>query len=200
MTMINSANTTVIKTTTDINELRRETQKIQKNGAPFMLASVILWALIAVVRILPITLYTQNLLTFCCSMLLIPFAFIFSKIIGADIFKKTENPINKLGFLCTMNQMLYLLIVMWAFSQNPEVMVMLFAMVFGGHLLPYSWVYSSKTYLVMSIVLTLGSLIVFNVFGAFVMCIFVTVCQIITSTLLLVECRKNEAKSRTAGL
>jgi len=198
--MINSANTTVIKTTTDINELRRETQKIQKNGAPFMLASVILWALIAVVRILPITLYTQNLLTFCCSMLLIPFAFIFSKIIGADIFKKTENPINKLGFLCTMNQMLYLLIVMWAFSQNPEVMVMLFAMVFGGHLLPYSWVYSSKTYLVMSIVLTLGSLIVFNVFGAFVMCIFVTVCQIITSTLLLVECRKNEAKSRTAGL
>jgi len=198
--MINSANTTVIKTTTDINELRRETQKIQKNGAPFMLASVILWTLIAVVRILPITLYAQNLLTFCCSMLLIPFAFIFSKIIGADIFKKTENPINKLGFLCTMNQMLYLLIVMWAFSQNPEVMVMLFAMVFGGHLLPYSWVYSSKTYLVMSIVLTLGSLIVFNVFGAFVMCIFVTVCQIITSTLLLVECRKNEAKSRTAGL
>lgn len=198
--MINSANTTVIKTTTDINELRRETQKIQKNGAPFMLASVILWALIAVVRILPITLYAQNLLTFCCSMLLIPFAFIFSKIIGADIFKKTENPINKLGFLCTMNQMLYLLIVMWAFSQNPEVMVMLFAMVFGGHLLPYSWVYSSKTYLVMSIVLTLGSLILFNVFGAFVMCIFVTVCQIITSTLLLVECGKNEAKSRTAGL
>ena len=192
--MINSANTTVIKTTTDINELRRETQKIQKNGAPFMLASVILWALIAVVRILPITLYVQNLLTFCCSMLLIPLAFIFSKIIGADIFKKTENPINKLGFLCTMNQMLYLLIVMWAFSQNPEVMVMLFAMVFGGHLLPYSWVYSSKTYLVMSIVLTLGSLIVFNVFGAFVMCIFVTVCQVITSALLLVECRKNEAK------
>ncbi|MBR4556388.1 MAG: hypothetical protein IKO15_02810 [Clostridiales bacterium] len=46
----------------------------------------------------------------------------------------------------------------------------------------------------MSIVLTLGSLIVFNVFGAFVMCVFVTVCQIITSTLLLVECRKNEAK------
>ncbi len=192
--MINSANTTVIKTTTDIHELRRENQKIQKNGAPFMLASVILWLLIAVVRIIPVTLYMQNLFTFCCSMLLIPLSFIFSKIIGADIFKKTDNPINKLGFLCTMNQVLYLLIVMWAFSQNPEVMVMLFAMVFGAHLLPYSWVYSSRTYLVMSIVLTLGSLIVFNVFGAFVMCIFVAVCQIITSTLLLIECRKNEAK------
>ena len=133
-------------------------------------------------------------------MLLIPLAFIFSKIIGADIFRKTDNPINKLGFLCTMNQMLYLLIVMWAFSQNPEVMVMLFAMVFGAHLLPYSWVYSSKTYIVMSVVLTLGSLIVCSIFGAVVMCIFVTVCQIITSTLLLVECKKNEAQNKTAGL
>ncbi len=198
--MINSANTTVIKATTDINELRSENQKIQKNGAPFMLASVILWLLIAVVRILPLTLYAQNLLTFCCSALLIPLSFIFSKIIGADIFRKTDNPINKLGFLCTMNQMLYLLIVMWAFSQNPEVMVMLFAMVFGAHLLPYSWVYSSKTYIVMSVVLTLGSLIVCSIFGAVVMCIFVTVCQIITSTLLLVECGKNEAQNKTAGL
>ena len=196
--MINSANTTAIKTTTDINELRRENQKIQKNGAPFMLASVILWSMIAVIRILPVTLYAQNLFTFCCSMLLIPLALIFSKIIGADIFKKTDNPVNKLGFLCTMNQVLYLLIVMWAFSKNPEVMIMLFAMVFGAHLLPYSWVYSSKTYLVMSIVLTLGSLIIGSVFGAFIMCLFVVACQIITSTLLLIECKKNEAKTSDA--
>ena len=124
----------------------------------------------------------------------------FSKILGADIFRKTDNPINKLGFLCTMNQVLYLLIVMWAFSKNPEVMVMLFAMVFGAHLLPYSWVYSSKTYLVMSIVLTLGSLIVCSIFGSVVMCIFVVICQVVTSTLLLIECRKNEAQNKTAGL
>ena len=196
--MINTVNTTTARTSTDINELRRETQKIQKNGAPFMIASVILWSIIAVIRILPLSLYGQNLLTFCCAALLIPLSFMFSKIIGADIFKKTDNPINKLGFLCTMNQVLYLLIVMWAFSKNPEVMVMLFAMVFGAHLLPYSWVYSSKTYLVMSIVLTLGSLIIGSVFGAFIMCLFVVACQIITSTLLLIECKKNEAKTSDA--
>lgn len=198
--MINSTTTATLKTTTDINELRRETQKIQKNGAPFMLASVILWSLIAVIRILPLALYTQNLLTFCCATFLIPLSFMFSKILGADIFRKTDNPINKLGFLCTMNQVLYLLIVMWAFSKNPEVMVMLFAMVFGAHLLPYSWVYSSKTYIVMSVVLTLGSLIVCSIFGAVVMCIFVVICQVVTSTLLLIECRKNEAQNKTAGL
>ena len=196
--MINTVNTTTARTSTDINELRRETQKIQKNGAPFMIASVILWSIIAVIRILPLSLYGQNLLTFCCAAFLIPFSFMFSKITGADIFKKTDNPINKLGFLCTMNQVLYFLIVMWAFSQNPEVMIMLFAMVFGAHLLPYSWVYSSKTYLVMSIVLTLGSLIIGSVFGAFIMCLFVVACQIITSTLLLIECKKNEAKTSDA--
>ena len=126
-------------------------------------------------------------------MLLVPLALLFSKMIGADIFKKTDNPVNKLGILCTCNQLLYLLIVMWAFSMKPEVMMMLFAMVFGAHLLPFSWVYESKTYLVMSIVTTLGSLLTACVFGEVVMGVFMVICQIITSVLLLAECRKLSA-------
>ena len=122
----------------NINELRREAQVIQMKGAPYMMASVILWTCATICRILPVSLYMKNLLTFCCPMLLVPLALLFSKMIGADIFKKTDNPVNKLGILCTCNQLLYLLIVMWAFSMKPEVMMMLFAMVFGAHLLPFS--------------------------------------------------------------
>ena len=176
--------------TNDINELRRENAIVQKKGAPFIMASVIIWISATVVRVLPITLTGRNFLTFCCSMLLIPLAFILSKIIGADIFRKTENPINKLGFLCTMNQMLYLLIVMWAYSQKPESMFMLYAMVFGAHLLPFSWVYESKTYLVMSLVTTIGSLVIGNLFGEVFMGVFMTLCQIVTSVMLLHECKK----------
>lgn len=178
---------------TNINELRREAQVIQMKGAPFMMASVILWICATICRILPVSLYMKNLLTFCCPMLLVPLALLFSKMIGADIFKKTDNPVNKLGILCTCNQLLYLLIVMWAFSMKPEVMMMLFAMVFGAHLLPFSWVYESKTYLVMSIVTTLGSLLTACVFGEVVMGVFMVICQIITSVLLLAECRKLSA-------
>ena len=192
--MINEVKTAVFTAPkTNINELRREAQVIQMKGAPYMMASVILWASATICRIFPVSLYMKNLLTFCCPMLLVPLALLFSKMIGADIFKKTDNPVNKLGILCTCNQLLYLLIVMWAFSMKPEVMMMLFAMVFGAHLLPFSWIYESKTYLVMSIVTTLGSLLTACVFGEVVMGVFMVICQIITSVLLLAECRKLSA-------
>jgi len=198
--MINTVKTTTSVTSTDINELRREAQIIQKNGAPFMMASVIIWSLATVIRLLPISLYAMNMLTFFSTMLLVPLALIFSKIIGADIFRKTKNPINKLGILCTCNQMLYILIVMWAFNQKPECMLMIFAMVFGAHLLPFSWVYQSRTYLVMSLVITIGSLVIGSIFGDVVMGVFLALCQVVTSVSLLLECRKNESKNKAAGL
>ena len=183
-----------------INELRHEASVIQKKGAPFMMASVIIWIMITIIRLLPVSLYRMNLLTFCCSVLLIPLTLLFSKIIGADIFKKTDNPVNKLGILCTANQMLYILIAMWAFSMNPESMLMIYAMIFGAHLLPFSWIYESRTYLVMSIVATIGSLITACVFGGVVMSAFMIFCQVITSVLLLVECRKFDSKIQTVEL
>lgn len=198
--MINTVKTTTKAISTDINELRREAQTIQKNGAPYMMASVIIWSLITIIRLLPISIYAMNLSAFCSSMLLVPLALIFSKMIGADIFRKTNNPINKLGILCTCNQMLYILIVMWAFSQKPECMLMIYAMVFGAHLMPFSWIYESRTYLVMSLVITIGSLVIGSFLGDVVMGVFLAMCQIVTSTLLLLECRKNESKNKAAGL
>ena len=198
--MINTVKTTTKAVSTDINELRREAQTIQKNGAPYMMASVIIWSLITIIRLLPISIYAMNLSAFCSSMLLVPLALIFSKMIGADIFRKTNNPINKLGILCTCNQMLYILIVMWAFSQKPECMLMIYAMVFGAHLMPFSWIYESRTYLVMSLVITIGSLVIGSFLGDVVMGVFLAMCQIVTSTLLLLECRKNESKNKAAGL
>ncbi|MCR5328375.1 MAG: hypothetical protein K6E12_05975 [Saccharofermentans sp.] len=198
--MINTVKTTTSVTSADINELRSEAQRIQKRGAPYMMASVIIWALATVIRLLPISLYTMNLLTFCSSMLLVPLALVFSKITGADIFRKTNNPVNKLGILCTCNQMLYILIAMWAFSQKPECMLMIYAMIFGAHLIPFSWIYQSRTYLVMSLVITIGSLVTGSLFGDVVMGVFLTLCQVVTSSALLLECRKNESKNKAAGL
>ena len=197
--MKNITNTAVITAPkTSLNELRREAEITQMKGAPFMMASVILWTMITIIRILPLSLYMMNLLTFCCPVFLVPLTLLFSKVIGADSFKKSDNPVNKLGILCTCNQVLYLLIVMWAFSKNPEVMMMLYGMVFGAHLMPFAWVYESKTYLVMSIIVTLGSLLTACVFGNIVMGVFLVICQIITSVSLLMECRKLNASKNPA--
>ncbi len=180
----------------DFAGMRKEASILQKKGAPFMMASVVIWILATIVRCLPVDIMTKNMYTFYCTGLLLPCVLIFSKIIGAHIFKNRSNPFNKLGFLCTMNQMLYLLIVMWAFSQKPDAMFMLFAMVFGAHLLPFSWVYDSKTYFVTSLVTTFGSMILSIFTNDICVGVFMTVCQIVMSVILLVECRKLNGDSK----
>lgn len=171
-------------------ELKTEAMILQKKGLPFMMASVVIWSAVTIVRTLPVDIMTKNLYTFYCPGLLIPCVIVFSLMIGARPFAKRSNPFNKLGLINTMNQMLYLLIVMWAFNQKPEAMLMLFAMVFGAHLLPFSWLYESKTYFVTSIVTTLGAMIISIFAPELYVGLFMIVCQIVMSVLLMIECRK----------
>ena len=98
----------------DYKAMKTEAMILQKKGAPFMMASVVIWTLVTIVRMLPVDVMTKNLYTFYCPGMLLPCVLIFSKIIGAHVFKNRKNPFNKLGFINTANQMLYLLIVMWA--------------------------------------------------------------------------------------
>ena len=179
-----------VRTENNYSELKREAMILQKKGLPFMMASVVIWTAVTIVRTLPVDIMTKNLYTFYCPGLLIPCVIIFSLIIGARPFSKRNNPFNKLGLINTMNQMLYLLIVMWAFNQKPEAMLMLFAMVFGAHLLPFSWLYESKTYLVMSLVTTIGSMLISIFAPELYVGIFMIVCQIVMSVLLLIECKR----------
>lgn len=142
-----------------VDELRSDLALRNKKGMSFILASVFIWTGILIVWLLPTGgVGVRNMYTFCLSVPLMPLSYLFSKLIKAE-FSAKDNPLNKLGILFSMNQMLYILIVMWAFSDAPDKMVMVLAMVFGAHLLPFSWLYKSKAYLVMSIVVTLGALI-----------------------------------------
>ena len=180
-----------MNTAMDLDSLRKDCARKQKKGLPFMMASVVIWTMIFGVQFLNKDITTLNFYTFMCSCFLMPLAFRFSKLLGADIFKKTDNPINKLGFLCTLNQMLYLLIVMWAYSKNPEAMVMLYAMVFGAHLLPYGWVYDNKTYMAAAVLETLGSLLIACVWGNLVMIPFMIVVQVVLCVILYIDTKQN---------
>ncbi len=181
----------------DYRAMKTEAMMLQKKGAPFMMASVVIWTLVTILRMIPADIMTKNLYTFYCPGLLIPCVLLFSKITGAHVFKNRNNPFNKLGLLNTANQMLYLLIVMWAFNQKPDAMLMLFAMVFGAHLLPFSWLYESRTYLVMSLVTTFGSMIISIFAGELYVGIFMIICQTVMSVLLLIECGKLESAQKT---
>ncbi len=171
---------------TSLEALREDLLTKQKKGLPFILASCVLWALISVVCVLDIPVMTRNLLVFCCACPLFPLAILIGKIIGVNVLEK-ENPLSKLLILFTVNQFLYLLIVMWVFSAVPEKMVMIHAMVFGAHLLPYSWIYRSKAYLTAAIVIPVVSLVLGIYAGALPVALFVEAVEIIFAAVLFRE-------------
>lgn len=166
----------------ELEELRYDIMMEQKKGLPFMMSAVLIWLMIAVVASLDIPLGLKNTIIFCCSCPLMPLAYGFGKLIKVGIFSK-KNPLSNLGLLFTLNQMLYLLIVMWTYSSHPEKMVMVYAMVFGAHLLPFSWIYCSKSYAFFSIVDTIVALIV----GCYLNAVAVAMVLVVMEALLVVS-------------
>ena len=148
---------TTIESTTTLNELRRDCAKQQKKGLHFILASIIIWVAIWIVHLTDLPIETKNILTFCVACPLMPLAWMISKLIHVD-FQGKSNPLTSLGLLFSVNQILYILIAMWVFSAVPEKMLMVYAMIFGAHLMPYSWLYQSKSYMLMSIIVPILAL------------------------------------------
>ena len=170
----------------NLDELRNDIILKQKKGLPFIITSVVIWLLITVVAALQIDISLKNVLVFCCSTPLLPLSWIIGKKIGVDIFSK-ENELGSLGFLFTMNQLIYLLIVMWVFNAVADKMIMVYAMVYGGHLLPYSWLYKSKSYQIFAVIIPILALVLGNVFNGFVVAGSLTIMEIIFVIILYNE-------------
>lgn len=171
-----------------LNELRADIAKKQKKGLPFICASVIIWMLIFLVISLKLPIQQQNILVFCCSCPLLPLAWGVGKILRVNIFDKS-NELGNVGFLFTLNQFLYLLIVMWVFQAVPDKMVMVYAMVFGAHLLPYSWLYQSIYYRIFAIAIPVLALTLGCLYSSGVVAIAMIVIEILFAVLLLTESR-----------
>lgn len=161
----------------------------QKRGLHFILASIVIWCAVLIIHLTSLPILTKNLLIFCCTAPLMPLAFFISKIVKVD-FQNKENPLTNLGVLFSVNQMLYLLIAMWVYPTIPEKMLMVIAMIFGAHLLPYGWLYKSKSYMVFSIVIPILSLIVGLSFEPYILAILMIATEILFSVCLIIEDRR----------
>lgn len=161
----------------------------QKKGLHFILASIILWSAVLLVHSTTLPILTKNFLTFCFTAPLMPIAFILSKIIKVD-FTNKSNPLTNLGILFSLNQMLYLLIAMWVYPTVPDKMVMVLAMIFGAHLLPYGWLYKSKTYFVFSVLIPFSVLFIGTNYPPTLVAAFMIVIEIVFSLLLVLEVKK----------
>ena len=173
----------------ELNELIKDCACRQKKGLHFILTSILIWAMICAVHLTDMPINTKNLITFCCSAVLFPLAWMLSKVLKID-FEGKGNPLTKAGILFSINQMLYILIVMWVYAAVPEKMVMVYAMVFGAHLMPFSWLYDSRSYMVFSIVVPILSLIVGLIYPPTVLAALMIVIEAVFSACLFQECKK----------
>lgn len=169
-----------------LEELRKDCSIKQKKGLHFILGSILIWIFVTIIHMTNYPILTKNLLTFCATAPLLPISFAFSKMLKIE-FSDKKNPLNQLGLLFSINQMLYLLIAMWIYPTIPEKMVMVIAIIFGAHLLPYSWLYQSKTYMIMSILIPISALIVGNMFDVYVLGFLMIIYQILFSIALSLE-------------
>ena len=107
-------------------------------------------------------------------------------------FEGKGNPLTKAGILFSVNQMLYILIAMWVYAAVPDKMLMVYSMIFGAHLMPFSWLYQSKSYLAMSIVIPILSLIIGLVYPPFVLAVLMVVVEIVFSICLYIESKRSQ--------
>lgn len=162
----------------NLEELRMDCAIKQKKGLHFILASVFIWSAVLVIQLLDISIQAKGLFTFCCTAPLVPIAFLISKIIKVD-FQNKGNPLTNLGILFSFNQILYILIAMWVYSTIPDKMLMVMAMIFGAHLLPYGWLYKSKTYMVFSVVISIAALIVGTNFEPYILAVLMIIIEVV---------------------
>jgi len=173
----------------NLQELRIDCAIKQKKGLHFILASVLIWTAVFAVQLMPFETLTKNFFTFCLTAPLVPLAYIISKIIKVD-FTNKSNPLNELGILFSVNQMLYLLIAMWIYPTIPDKMIMVLAMIFGAHLMPYSWLYMSKTYFILSILIPFTALLVGLNFPPYVLAGLMILFETIFCICLIIENKK----------
>ncbi|WP_223895374.1 DUF7010 family protein [Lactobacillus helsingborgensis] len=173
----------------EIDELRLDCALKQKRGLHIILDSIIFWLAIAIIHFSSMQILTKNLFTFICAAVLLPLSYFVSKLINVD-FQNKSNPLTELGILFSVNQALYLLIAMWIYPTIPEKMLMILAIIFGAHLLPYSWLYRSRVYLVLSILIPFLALIVGLNFEPAILALTMMGIEIIFSIALVWEDRK----------
>jgi len=173
----------------NLEEMRLDSALRQKKGLHFILASVIIWSAVLMIHLAEMPILTKNLFTFFVTAPLMPLAYMISKLIRVD-FTNRGNPLTNLGVLFSVNQMLYLLIAMWVYPTVPDKMVMVLAIIFGAHLLPYGWLYRSKSYYAFSVLIPMVILFVGLNFQPYVVAGVMILFEIIFSILLTIEVRK----------
>lgn len=182
------------------DQFRLELSVKAKNGINFIMAATICWGLIALIWMNQGNPTQQALFTFFAVGPMMPFAWLFSKILKT-VWTVENNPLNPLGLWLNFSQLFYFPFVFIAFNSNPAQMPMALAIITGAHLFPYAWFYKTSAYAVMAGVISVGAAIIGSVCenGSFWVAVFMVTMLAILAVMLWYSAKRNERKYCTAA-
>lgn len=141
-----------------LQKLKLELAVKAKKGTDFILAASVIWFAIAYIWSLQATSYNKSVLVFMVGALLLPLAYVFSKLLNTQ-WKVPKNPLQSLGLWLNFAQLFYFPFLVFILLTLPDYFVMVYAIITGAHLFPYTWFYDDNTYAIMAGIISATSLI-----------------------------------------
>jgi formate/nitrite transporter FocA (FNT family) len=140
--------------TAAIDAERERLARSTRRGIGMPIAGMLYWIAVAVlVRELPVR--TAMLATFFATGMVFPVGFLITKLLGGDLFAKSER-FTSLGMLFNAAQLFFWPIIVVVYRSAPEWTPFAMAVLFGSHFLGYAWLYRSRGYAF----LTVGTMVV----------------------------------------
>lgn len=185
----------------ELDELRNELSIKAKNGLDFTLSASIIWLVISFIWTLDKSAYGKSILTFYVGPMMLPFAFLLSKVVKTAWTTKS-NPLQPLGLWLNFAQLFYFPFLIFTLSKMPEYFAMVYVIITGGHFFPYSWFYQNRWYALAAGVSVTGALILgakLETQNFYLIPLFFSLVLIVLTILLYLDFRKKEQayKNRT---
>lgn len=143
----------------ELEKLKLELSIKAKNGVDFIISASVIWFVIDFIWTLSYSSYDKSVLTFIVGGMMLPLAFILSKVLKTN-WKVKDNPLQPLGLWLNFAQLFYFPFLVFILIKNPDFFVMTYAIITVAHLFPYAWYYNEKIYAIVAGIASIGSLII----------------------------------------
>ena len=143
---------------TELDHQRLDLTLKAKNGIDFIVSATVTWLIIGYIWTLDTSSYNKSVLTFIAGGILLPLAFVLSKLFKTH-WKLPNNPIQPLGLWLNFAQLFYFPFLIFILLSDPDYFVMTYAIITGAHLFPYAWFYHEKAYAVMAGIISIGAML-----------------------------------------
>jgi len=176
----------------EMEKLHLELSVKAKNGLDFILAATLVWLIIAFIWTQGYSSYNKSVLTFIVGGVMLPLAFLFSKILKTE-WTINSNPLQPLGIWLNVAQLFYFPFLVFALIMQPDYFVMVYVIITGAHFFPYAWYFKAIPYAIMAGVISIGALLIgltVTPGSVYLVALFMSACLLILATWLYILYRQ----------